>query len=345
MRSVPLCYFDPQVLRARADGRFGLEDCWQHPQMWVDKYSWAPAIMQKPSTADMAEHPFRALWWTPKTADYIIMQGSVFADFGKLSQDAVRPLKGVQHIVSERLRNYEEQQGGSAARTMRFFEASLRSTCTRLHDCPMTFRDVVAQVAEYQRIALDILAMIDYMEIFHHRSIDQSLGHARPADRTRIGCFTSNLEVVERLFLAGLPVWLIRHDYSIPPTIKIQIITVYTPPSQDIVVADWQDSNGQNRPFRLLHFGTSGPDRHQASRQLGRAFADNPELEICTIDSSTDEAPAASVPSMPSSRPSPCGFSTVTLYLFCLTQPHRSADHGSRKTKEEQTSPSEECSC
>jgi hypothetical protein len=48
MRSIPLLYFEPQPLRARANGCLGLEDCWQHPQIWAEKFSWAPAILRKP---------------------------------------------------------------------------------------------------------------------------------------------------------------------------------------------------------------------------------------------------------------------------------------------------------
>jgi hypothetical protein len=305
MGSVPLYYFDPQPLRARADGRFGLEDCWQHPQVWVEKFGWAPAIMRKPSALVLPDHRYRFLWWTPVLADYVLLQGSAFADFGKLNQDATKHLKDLQVFISERVRKFEEQNQSSTIANMRFYEASMRSTCTRLQDCPMTFRDVVGQVAEFQRLALDLLGMLDYMDIFHHRTIDYSCGHPS-ADSTRMGCFTSNPEVAHRLFLAALPVWLIRFDYSLPPTIKIKSVVAYTPPSKDIVVDDWHNQSGNACPYPVLHHGTSGADRHKASRQLGRAFADLPDLEPPVIDSSIGKATPSTSSSTGSSRPAPC---------------------------------------
>lgn len=311
MRFVPLYYFDPQPLRARGDGRFGLEDCWQHAQVWAEKYSFAPAILRKPSTAiELEGHEFRLLWWNPQPSDYILLQGSAFADLGKLSQQAAEPLLEVQRKISERLRKFAEQN--IIPNPVHYYEASMRSTCTRLQDCPLTFRDVVGQVTEFQRICLDLLAMLDWLDIFHPRSIDESRNCPRPADFMRIGCFTSNPEVTKRLFLAGLPVWLIRFEHAIPSTTKIKSVTAYAPPSRDIIVDDWQDQSGASYPFPTLHLGLSGADRHKASRQLGRAFVDVPDLETATIDSSVGKAPT-STSLASSSRPAPC--MSILLYF------------------------------
>ena len=303
MRSVPLFYFDPQPLRARADGRFGLEDCWQHPQVWTEKYSFAPAIMRKPSTSiELEKYEFRLLWWNPQRSDYILLRGSAFADLGKLSLQAAEPLLEIQKKISDRLRRFSEQN--PIPNPVHYYEASMRSTCTRLQDCPMSFRDVVGQVTELQRICLDLLAMLDWLEIFHPLSIDETRQHHRPADYSRVGCFTSNPEVTKRLFLAGLPVWLIRFDYSLPSTIKIKGVTAYALPSRDIVVEDWHDQSGSPCPFPTLHHGKSGADHHKASCQLGRAFADIPDLEA-PIDSSVGKAPTSSS-HVSSSRLAPC---------------------------------------
>jgi hypothetical protein len=168
----------------------------------------------------------------------------------------------------------------------------------------MTFCDVVGQVTEFQQICLNILVMLDWLDIFHPLSIDETRQHPRLADHTRIGCFTSNPEVTKRLFLAGLPVWLIRFDHALPLTIKIKSVTVYAPPQRGVVVDDWHDQSGSPCLFPTLHHGKSGADRHKASRQLGRAFADIPDLEA-PIDSSVGKAPASSSDVSPS-RPAPC---------------------------------------
>jgi len=303
MSSVPLYYFDPQPLRARADGRFGIEDCWQHPQAWAEKYSFAPAIMRKPSAKELESHEFRLLWWNPQHADYILLQGSAFADLGKLSSKAAEPLLVVQQRISDRLRRFGEQN--SIPQPVHYYEASMRSTCTRLQDCPMTFRDIVGQVAEFQRLCLDLLAMLDWLEIFHPRSIDESLDHPRPADLKRIGCFTSDPEVTNRLFLAGLPVWLIRYDHALPPTTKIKHVAPYMPPSPHIIIEDWHDESGTLCPFPTLHDGHTGADRHKASRKLGSAFADTPNLAdpLISMTSAVGKAPS---PASTSSRSVPC---------------------------------------
>lgn len=160
------------------------------------------------------------------------------------------------------------------------------------------------------------VGMLDYMEIFHHSTIDRSHGHSH-TDSTHMGCFTSNPEVTYRLFLTSLPVWLIRFNYSLPATIKIKSVVAYTPPSQDIVVNDWHDQSGNACLYPVLHHGTSGADHHKASRQLSHAFTDIPNLEPPIIDSSIGKAVPSLSLSTGSSRPAPCK-SYMTDFAFRL---------------------------
>ena len=133
----------------------------------------------------------------------------------------------------------------------------------------------------------------DWLEIFHPRGIDESLDHPHPADLKHIGCFASNPKVTKRLFLAGLPVWLIHYDHALPPTTKIKYVAPYMPPSPHIITEDWHDKSGTLCPFPTLHHGHTGAGHHKASWKLGGSFADTPNLAdpLISMTSAVGKAP------------------------------------------------------
>jgi hypothetical protein len=161
----------------------------------------------------------------------------------------------------------------------------VRTTITRLKDCPLSFRDVVGQVAEYQRIVLDLTAMLDYLTLYEPRlaipvSEWDTAMNSCLISANIMGCFTSDLEVAQKFLLMMIPVWLVRDEAAIPTTIKIKAINSYTPQSSGIIVDDWVDEvTGLVRPFPILHEGCSGPAQHSAACRMGSAFADLINLE------------------------------------------------------------------
>ncbi|KIM50860.1 hypothetical protein SCLCIDRAFT_144552, partial [Scleroderma citrinum Foug A] len=66
--------FDDQEHHPRADGRFGLVDCFQWPQKYDKDYVFAICIPQKDTILSL-----EIVWYTPTADDFIIPAGSKFA--------------------------------------------------------------------------------------------------------------------------------------------------------------------------------------------------------------------------------------------------------------------------
>lgn len=285
---VPLFDFESRPLRARQDGRFGLEDPFQHPQVLSIKHTWSPCILRKPlRDADLDKHPMRALWWTPMQADYRLEQGSCVGNLGRLKSNALDPLCKLEKDVLIRLHTFQElpHGGNKVANT---YGTVIRSTLVRLQECPMSFRDVVGQVAEFQRLLLDLIAILDFLCVYEPR-LSIPVSKFQAPDRAPnmcltasniMGCFTNDPEAANKCLLALIPVWLIRDEAAVPNTTKIKQVDCYRVPSERIVVEDWKDEvSGVLQPFPTLHEGCSGVARHLAVRRMGSAFADLPVIE------------------------------------------------------------------
>ena len=109
------------------------------------------------------------------------------------------------------------------------------------------FRDLVIFVAQLQRTLLDIHALLDYIEILYPLLVISPPAKPLPVNQTWMGCFTKNTETCDGLYYAGVPVWLIRNDAFIPPTMNIVCPVRLTFP-EDIVRAMYSE-NGIAKPF------------------------------------------------------------------------------------------------
>jgi hypothetical protein len=216
-------------------------------------------------------------------ASFILEKGCAFGNMGRLEKSAVDPLQRIQRNLTERLQKYQELRRWVPKNAL-VMDFSMKSTLTRLRDCPMTFRDVITQFADFQRTCLDLKAVIDYIATYEPRLQTPEL--APPcADMSIMGAFTSNLEVASKMFKCGIPVWLVRTREQIPPTTKIKRIVSYTLPPRDIVTDDWHDEQtGLNNAFPCLHYGYGGADRHDKTRLMGSAMFDVPVIERPELD-------------------------------------------------------------
>ncbi|KAG1776143.1 hypothetical protein EV702DRAFT_1046313 [Suillus placidus] len=66
---------DSEELRTQADGRFGVVDCFQWPQMYCKEFKYAVCIPHK----DTSSIDLQFTWYTPTAADFVIQPGTAFA--------------------------------------------------------------------------------------------------------------------------------------------------------------------------------------------------------------------------------------------------------------------------
>ncbi|KAG1832372.1 hypothetical protein EV424DRAFT_1533542 [Suillus variegatus] len=75
---------DSDEVRVRADGGFGVVDCFQWPQIHCKEFEYAVCIPRK----DTASIDLQFAWYTPTSEDFVIQTRTVFA-VGTLSSHIV----------------------------------------------------------------------------------------------------------------------------------------------------------------------------------------------------------------------------------------------------------------
>ncbi|KAF9232466.1 hypothetical protein BU15DRAFT_29863, partial [Melanogaster broomeanus] len=191
--------FEKAELRPLRDGRFGVIDVFQWPQLHSDQFAFSACIPRK--SADSDNDAFALLWWTPSTAEFVKEKGCVY-DIGRLSSSMLQSfallhlcLLDLVHNDDALLSKYPQLRHNAQLR-------SLQYAMQRLEHYPLTFRELLLQVAEYQRIGLDLVAYINFVQAIQKPS--------RKVNTKFMGAFTGNPDTCQKYFNFGFPVWFIR---------------------------------------------------------------------------------------------------------------------------------------
>lgn len=281
---IPRVVLEPQVLCARADGRFGIEDYALWPQMHSEAYPWAPCILRKPPPEEIPDHQFWFLWDDLRETDWVRPPSSSWDDAGVLLPAYHSHFeKGMQDIVHRVLHAAPHD---TLPIDVSVTVNALHATLARLRDLPMSFRDLVLQFTQAQRLALDLMAM----ETYHCGVFACMMQRTRIHDMRPefVGCYTNNPTTVENMYYAGIPVVYVRSSSHLAPSqLRVRrMVDDFGPIPSDIVTSHWQPV-----PCRPLHTGASGSRRILMSRTLGRYFEDLVPLDDVppgTAESSSD---------------------------------------------------------
>ncbi|KIJ12705.1 hypothetical protein PAXINDRAFT_14466 [Paxillus involutus ATCC 200175] len=162
--------FEEALLQPLQDSHFGIYDCFQWPQLHCQIYKWELFIPQKETSCNDAIRKW--CWWNLTQTDYVPEVGSAF----KVSQMHPKKFQCLNAI-------YVDLQ-----------------ECVK--DLPLAFPDVVLLVANFQRLALDVFGMLNYLE----RSTSNPPHHAT---KELMGVFTTEPDICQMLHKAHIPVWFI----------------------------------------------------------------------------------------------------------------------------------------
>lgn len=268
---IPFVEVQPTSLYARADGRFGIEDYVLWPQAHSEAYPWAPCVLRKPRPAECHGHTFWFLWVDINRNDWVAPPGASWQRTGVLRDEL--------HFILQREFAPITSRALSASRhqPLPIYVSSavnaLHATLARLRDLPMSYRDLVLQFTQAQRLGLDLLAMEDY----HARMFSRMMQRRRvyPLRPELMGCHTTNPTTVENMHHAGIPVVYMRSSNLLRPSqLRVRrVLSNFAAVPPDIVTDPWPKT-----PCRVLHEGASGGRRMQMSRPHGRYFEDLPAL-------------------------------------------------------------------
>ncbi|OAX32639.1 hypothetical protein K503DRAFT_787065 [Rhizopogon vinicolor AM-OR11-026] len=211
---IPELHNNDSELRARGDGHFGLEDCFQWPQKYCKEFEYAVCIPHK----ETSSIDLQFTWYSPTTDNFITQAGTAFA-IGTLHSHIVDGIDNLLTIARKRVEPWQADQIGKKDIVSNML-SSLKHDINVLCRHPLTYRDIIIFVAQAQHSFLDIIAFMDYVEIVQHHDTWTSWS-APPVNTKWMGCFTDDSKVCDTFFNAGVPVWLIRAEAYIPPHMNI----------------------------------------------------------------------------------------------------------------------------
>ncbi|KAF9231538.1 hypothetical protein BU15DRAFT_14961, partial [Melanogaster broomeanus] len=281
--------FEDAPVQARADGRLGTVDSFQWPQLYTAGYPWVVAVKRN---FNFADEPLAAVWYTPSYDDFVQIQNSALP-IGSLQPHKLDALAKLMDLVKVRVNAYKNGKHHLRAgdQSIKMVQ-SLRVTFNHLDRFPLTYRDIVASVAEFQRGVLEFHAYCDYYAFILPRIERPQFPF--PAVNTQwMGAFTESVQVAEALFRAGVPVWYVRPEASVTSSTIIEAIVTPTQPDHIVLGAFCDPIKKFAKPFPVRYVGPAGVERETASRH----FNTESEMEAYKILVGED-APSEGGPSM-----------------------------------------------
>ncbi|KIY61291.1 hypothetical protein CYLTODRAFT_479154 [Cylindrobasidium torrendii FP15055 ss-10] len=197
--------------RMYSDGSFGLGDHILHPQPFHATHRHlalclAPDLSVPDSARAVLHQNLTRLDWDTSVSEH--------PDYGVILQPRIEKLRGESNsLISrfQRLSRREELVGTEhvpAYKSRRPTVFALTHFIGRL-SAPATFPECVRVWATVQHIHLELLAWVDYMDIYRDLFYDPPV-LPRPVDLNRIGAITFDHVAADQLFRVGLPTYFVR---------------------------------------------------------------------------------------------------------------------------------------
>ncbi|SJK98907.1 uncharacterized protein ARMOST_02183 [Armillaria ostoyae] len=198
----------------RADFRYGDDDPLSWPQFYLRSHCWLACIRKRPiSKSD----PFYPLYDTPSRRDFSMLDStSLVSGLGILSGPSFSRLQAACQKV---INMSETREWGASSSLVRDNRIALSMLLNSIESLPFVFDRLCLTVAETQRMAIELRALIEYITIFRPRmQSDSNMSVETGAEPDLIGVFTSDAIVVQEFFKARVPVWMLKKLEQLPFT-------------------------------------------------------------------------------------------------------------------------------
>ncbi|KAG2101585.1 uncharacterized protein F5147DRAFT_581421 [Suillus discolor] len=286
-------HFEEENVQARADGRFGVVDCFQWPQAYDNIFCNSVCIPRK--EAYLFPHPLHWAWYTPEQKDFKTIPGNLFP-VGTLASDKVKGLESLLKLVEKRVQDWRANRQGKKDVIINCV-ISLRHGILRLKKHPLTFRDLLIFVMDAQRLFLKIHSFMDWVLIAQPR-ISSGVGTVI-VNSEWMGAFTHDSDMCNKLHMAGVPVWFVHTMAYIPANMKVHKPVLITHPD-DIVISMYAEGN-RIRPYNIIYHGQGG---HQCQLHVCRLYGSttfrNPDIAVPSSASSSSFSTPKAWPTQPS---------------------------------------------
>ncbi|TFK61574.1 hypothetical protein BDN72DRAFT_863504 [Pluteus cervinus] len=195
-----------RTVHMRVNLRYGPDDPLQWPQPYVPMYAHHIAI--RLPVRDQ-QNPLSLAWWLPEKQHFVQDPDSLFTGVGRLENNMLRSF---QQLCEDLLHRIAKSEQKSALVTD--LSTLLSDFLHRLESLPTDFDTLLLLVRGWQRIYLELLALMDFLEVYlpRMRGQVQYLGHTTAPV---MGCFTHKYSHAEMIQRAGIRFWLVRPSEQI----------------------------------------------------------------------------------------------------------------------------------
>ncbi|PBK87924.1 hypothetical protein ARMGADRAFT_1085264 [Armillaria gallica] len=218
----------------RADFRYSADDPLLWPQFYVRSNSWLSCIRKCPN--DPLD-PLQPLYDPIKRSDFSSLDSaSPDNQLGKFSNASFVHLRTAAQKVID-MSESQMASWGPLDALLRDFRCGLHTLLHCLESLPFIFDRLCLTVAETQRVAIEMRAIMDYITIYHPHMLvtNQARWTDTTADLELIGAFTMDPVIVEEFFRARIPVWhLLKLDRL--PFMQIDAYTLPLDPNQHLTL-------------------------------------------------------------------------------------------------------------
>ncbi|KAF9234577.1 hypothetical protein BU15DRAFT_65573 [Melanogaster broomeanus] len=241
-----LCHIPPRVITSPNN------DWVPQPFMFEDTPVQAHANAVK-RNFNFADEPLAAVWYTPSYDDF---------------PHKLDALAKLMDLVKVRVNTYKNgkhhlQAGDQSIKMVQ----SLHVTFNHLNRFPLTYRDIVTSVTEFQHGVLEFHAYCDYYA-FILPCIERPQFPFPAVNTQWMGAFTEGVQVAEALFRAGVPMWYVCPEASVTSSTIIEAIVTPTQPDHIVLAAFCDPIKKFAKPFPVRYVGPAGVERETASRHF-----------------------------------------------------------------------------
>lgn len=229
MTFIPRPVYGTVTVSIKSNGHYGVEDPIQWPQFMEEnpRYAWLAAVSRKPEDE---QDPRRAMWEALLEHDFELVNQQEPTFFGTVRKPRLNCLRSLVGDTTRRVESFEMENGRRDE--LHLLHRTMSDAFDRL-DFPTTYRNMIRQHACVQRYWMLTHAWLEWhVHIWRNFKIaDEDLSPRPPVRDDLMGAFTTSPTVTQKLYGAGIPVWLTRVVDALMPDDILESVVPFTLPS------------------------------------------------------------------------------------------------------------------
>jgi hypothetical protein len=248
MQTIPEPLVGIRRVRGREDGRFGLDDFTQHPQVFSPNLPHLPFVLRK------LKDSTNFLWRELKEGDVNLKSLPGYAGSLQLQRGTADFLIQKGEVLLGKCREVSKKiPAHRRPALLMSLPVQMMFLAHAVRDSVYDFRQLKYMVAGFQRFYLESLAMHDYCVYWMAKMATTALLNEGSSVKLRdnlMGTFTDDPVMMMKFKQHGVPVWGVRRTKEVPLSLSIMQVVEITQATVNTADA--------NPPFRVLYEGYAG---------------------------------------------------------------------------------------